>query len=79
MIKEFESDRWRKYTENYAFNNNNYMRPYYCKYLLKKWNAENPNNKISELTIFFMKEVSLPDYKTKPLEKNVVCNCNILE
>ncbi len=79
VVSEFESDRWRKYSENYVFNNNNYMRPYYCKYLLKKWNIENPNNKISELTIYFMKEITLPNYKTKPIEKNVVCNCNITE
>jgi hypothetical protein len=79
VVEEFESDRWRKYSENYVFNNNNYMRPYYCKYLLKKWNAENPTNQISELTIYFMKEITLPDYNTKPIEKNVVCNCNITE
>lgn len=79
LVSEFESDRWRKYSENYAFKNNNYMRPYYCHYLLKKWNLENPGNKISELTIYFMKEISLPDYKTKPIEKNVVCNCHINE
>jgi hypothetical protein len=79
LVSEFESDRWRKYSENYAFKNNNYMRPYYCHYLLKKWNFENPGNKISELTIYFMKEISLPDYKTKPIEKNVVCNCHINE
>jgi hypothetical protein len=79
LIAEFESDRWRKYSENYAFKNNNYMRPFYCNYLLKKWNLENPENKISELTIYFMKEISLPDYKTKPIEKNVVCNCNTMD
>ena len=79
VVSEFESDRWRKYSENYVFNNNNYMRPYYCNYLLKKWNTENPFNQISELTIYFMKEISLPDYKTKPIEKNVVCNCNTTE
>jgi hypothetical protein len=79
IVAEFESDRWRKYSENYVFNNNNYMRPYYCKYLLKKWNTENPTNQISELTIYFMKEITLPDYNTKPIEKNIVCNCNITE
>lgn len=76
IVSEFESDRWRKYSENYVFNNNNYLRPYYCKYLLKKWNKEHPENKISELNIFFMKEVSLPDYKTKPIEKLALCNCH---
>jgi hypothetical protein len=79
VVSEFESDRWRKYSENYAFKNNNYIRPFYCDYLLKKWNLEHPTNKISELTIYFMKEISLPNYKTKPLEKNAVCNCNTID
>ena len=35
-VSEFESDRWRKFQENYTFNNNNYMRPFYCKYLINK-------------------------------------------
>lgn len=74
-VTEFESDRWRKFQENYTFNNNNYMRPYYCKYLLNKWNKEHPDNHISDLTIFFMKETSLPDYKTQPIVKTAVCNC----
>ncbi|MES2133622.1 MAG: hypothetical protein V4506_14835 [Bacteroidota bacterium] len=75
IVSEFESDRWRKFGENYLFNNNNYMRPYFCKYLLRNWNNKHPENHISDLTIFFMKEESLPDYKTKPLEKTALCNC----
>jgi hypothetical protein len=74
-VCEFESDRWRKFQENYTFNNNNYMRPFYCKYLLNKWNKEHPDNPIIDLTIFFMKETSLPDYQTKPIVKTAVCNC----
>ncbi len=75
IVAEYESDRWRKFSENYIFNNNNYMRPYYCKYLINKWNKEHPETHVTDLTIFFMKEVSLPDYKTKPLEKAALCNC----
>jgi hypothetical protein len=74
-VCEFESDRWRKFQENYTFNNNNYMRPYYCKYLLNKWNNEHPDQPILDLTIFFMKETSLPNYKTEAIVKTAVCNC----
>lgn len=74
-VTEFESDRWRKFQENYTFNNNNYMRPFYCKYLINKWNKEHPDNYITDLTIFFIKETSLPDYKTMPVTKTAVCNC----
>ena len=75
IINEFESDRWRKFQENYTFNNNNYMRPFYCKYLINKWNKEHPDNNITDLTIFFMKETSVPNYQTKPIKKLAVCNC----
>lgn len=75
IISEFESDRWRKFGENYLFNNNNYMRPYFCSYLIKTWNRQHPEQAVSDLTIFFMKEESLPAYQTKPLEKSALCNC----
>lgn len=74
-VCEFESDRWRKFQENYTFNNNNYMRPFYCKYLLNKWNKEHPDQYILDLTIFFMKETSLPDYKTEAIVKTTICHC----
>jgi hypothetical protein len=76
IVSEFESDRWRKFGENYLFNNNNYMRPYFCNYVLKTWNKQHPDKQVSELAILFMKEESLPDYQTKALEKNALCNCH---
>lgn len=75
IVSEYESDRWRKFGENYLFNYNNYMRPYYCRYMLRKWNEEHPDKYINELSIFYMKEVSLPNYQTKPLEKMALCTC----
>lgn len=76
IVATYPNDRWRKFSENYVFNNNNYMRPYYCRYLLKKWNKAHPDNPVSEVTVFFMKEKSLPDYQTKPIEKLALCNCH---
>ena len=75
IVDEYESDRWRKYGENYTFYTNNHIRPLYCKYLITKWNKEHPNNKVVDLSIFFMQETSLPNYATKPIEKIAVCNC----
>ena len=75
IVSEFESDRWRKFGENYLFNNNNYMRPYFCKYLIRSWNRQHPEDPVTDLSILFMKEESLPNYQTKPLQKNALCNC----
>jgi len=76
LVAEHESDRWRKFEENYTSINNNFMRPHYCKYLLNKWNHEHPEKQITDLTIYFMQETSLPDYQTKPLKKIVACDCH---
>ena len=75
VVCEYESDRWRKYFENYIFTQNNYIRPYFCSYYIKKWNREHPNNQLSELIIYYMKEVSLPYYQTEPIKKEVLCDC----
>ena len=67
VINEFDSDRWRKFQENYTFNNNNYMRPFYCKYLINTWNKKHPKDTISDLTIFFYernKSAGLPNQTT---------------
>jgi hypothetical protein len=62
-VSLFKNDRWRKYTENYLFVSNNYMRPYYCNFLIDHWNIEHPNNKIKDLKVVYMKEVTQPNYK----------------
>ena len=35
--KMYPTDRWRKFAENYEKNTTNFMRPYYCKYLIREW------------------------------------------
>ena len=75
IVKMFESDRWRKLAENFEKREFNFMKPYYCRYLIKKWNKEHPDNKMGSLNILFMKEESLPDYKTKPVVEENKCLC----
>ncbi|MBK7666586.1 MAG: hypothetical protein IPJ32_04120, partial [Sphingobacteriaceae bacterium] len=73
--KMYPSDRWRKFAENYEKNDYNFMRPYYCKYLIREWNKKHPENKISGLNIIFLLEESLPDYKTAPIKEQNTCLC----
>jgi hypothetical protein len=76
VVSLFKNDRWRKYSENYLFAPNAYMRPYYCHYLLRRWNETHTGQeKIDELSIVYMKETTLPNYKTKPLQREVLCHC----
>lgn len=73
--KMYPTDRWRKFAENYEKNDFNFMRPYYCKYLIKEWNKKHPDNRIEGLNIIFLAEESLPDYKTKPIKQQNTCLC----
>lgn len=70
-----KNDRWRKYSENYLFISNDWMRGYYCNYLLRRWH-ENPRNpRLQQLDVVYMKEVTLPNYKVKPPTREVLCSC----
>jgi hypothetical protein len=75
VSEPFTEDRWRKYSENFLFINNSHLRPYYCSYLLKKWNSSNSNDSIESLKIIYMKEVSLPEYKVLGPKREVLCEC----
>jgi hypothetical protein len=74
----FRDDRWRKYHENILFANNNHYRLYYCAYLTNEWNRQqtDPDNRIPNLQIIYMKEVTLPHYQESPPVKEVLFDCN---
>jgi hypothetical protein len=72
----FKNDRWRKYSENVLMIHYNFLRPYYCSYMINRWNSEHEEN-ISKLDIIYMKEVTLPGYKTEPVKKEILCSCEL--
>jgi hypothetical protein len=75
IVSLFKNDRWRKYSENYLFVDNAWMRPYYCNYLLRIWH-ENPDHPpLRHLSIVYMKEVSLPNYQVPKPTREVLCDC----
>lgn len=63
VVTLFRNDRWRKFSENYLFVSNAYLRPYYCNFILKQWNQEHPENKVDTLRVVYMKEVSGAGYQ----------------
>lgn len=63
VVSMFTSDRWRKFSENYLFISNSYMRPYYAGMMMRRWNEEHPDKKIKKLEVIYMKEVTAPDYQ----------------
>lgn len=76
----FKDDRWRKYHENILFVNNNHYRLYYCAYLTNQWNRrqKDPGNRIPNLQIIYMKEVTQPDYRPSTPVKELLFECNTI-
>ena len=70
----FREDRWRKYSENILLISNSHFRPYYCSYLLNRWNDQS-TPRIKSLQIIYMKEISLPGYMIQDPSKEILCEC----
>ena len=77
VVSLFKNDRWRKYSENYLFVQNAWMRPYYCNYLLRIWHQTPAHPPLRHLSVVYMKEVSLPDYKQSVPTREVLCECEL--
>lgn len=77
VVSLFKNDRWRKYSENYLFVSNGYMRPYYCNYWLRIWHENPANPRLRRLDVVYMKEVSLPNYKVAKPVREVLCSCEL--
>lgn len=75
IVSLFRNDRWRKYSENYLFIDNMWMRPYYCNYLLRIWQQHPTHAPLRHLAVVYMKEVSQPNYRVPPATREVLCDC----
>jgi hypothetical protein len=75
VVAMFKNDRWRKYSENFIFVSNSFMRGYFCNYYIRKWNEANPDRPVSHLSILYFTELTLPDYKYSIPKKDVLCSC----
>jgi hypothetical protein len=75
VVALFRNDRWRKYSENYLFIDNAWLRPYYCNYQLRIWHDDPRHPPLRQLAVVYMKEVSLPDYRYSRPRREVLCEC----
>jgi hypothetical protein len=72
----YKNDRWRKYSEGILMISNAHFRPFYCSFLLNRWNRDHPNKKINSLEIIYMKEISLANYASNKPTKEKLCTCS---
>lgn len=77
IVSMFKNDRWRKYSENFIFPENEFMRGYFCNYYSRIWNEKHPENQISSLKVIYMEEMTLPDYKYSLPQKRVLWECGL--
>ena len=75
IVKQYDSDRWRKLAENMQDDRYTFLRPLFCKYILQNWNKKHPEKKIMTLDLYFMEKRSLPNYKSTPIEKKLFSVC----
>ncbi len=76
IVKMYKSDRWRKLAENMQKDDFTFLRPQYCRYIIKKWNEEHPNKQMNMLNLYYMEKINLAAYKTSEVKKNLFCVCN---
>jgi hypothetical protein len=76
IVNMYKSDRWRKLAENLQNDTYTFLRPLYCKYVLRTWNKDHPEKKIQTLNLYFMEKESLPDYKTTEITKKLYSLCD---
>jgi hypothetical protein len=76
VVKMYKSDRWRKLAENMQSDNYTFLRPQYCRFILREWNKKHPEKKMLMLNFYFMEKINLADYKTSEVKKNLFCVCN---
>jgi hypothetical protein len=74
----YKNDRWRKYSEGMLLISNSHFRPFYCSFLLKDWNRNNPAKKIRYLEIIYMKEISKANYEPIKPKRELLCNCSLM-
>ena len=75
IVAMYSSDRWRKYYEYNLFVSFSFLRPPHCRWALNTWNKKHPTQKVQELNVVYMKEVTLPDYKVDGPKREVLCTC----
>ncbi|MFN6037934.1 MAG: hypothetical protein ACK452_05660, partial [Bacteroidota bacterium] len=74
IIALFQDDRWRKFGEVWPREPDK-VKKEFCRYLKNKWNTNNPNRRIANLNIVYMKEITKKNYIPSTPERTVVCDC----
>ena len=77
VVSLFKNDRRRKYSENFIFQENEFIRGYFCNYAARIWNEKHPKNQVISLKVIYMEEMTLPNYQYAVPQKKVLWQCDL--
>jgi hypothetical protein len=77
IVSMFKNDRWRKYSENFIFAENEVIRGYFCSYYTRVWNEKHPQDQINSLQVIYMEEMTLPGYRYSLPKKTILWQCDL--
>lgn len=73
VVYDYPSDRWRKFHMNLSREPYKGARKPYAEYLCWDWNRRHPyDEKLDGLDIYYMLELTLPDYATQPVRARLL-------
>jgi hypothetical protein len=75
IVYMFKNDRWRKYSEHFIMSQTSFMRGYFCNYYKRIWNESHSDSQIVKMNIYYMGELTLPNYEYSLPKKEMLCNC----
>jgi hypothetical protein len=76
VVRMYKTDRWRKLAENMQRESFTFLRPLYCRYIIKKWNKDHPEKQLVTLNLKYMQKESLPGYRTTPVTEVLFSVCD---
>lgn len=66
--------RWRSYMSNLLHEEFSHLRPYYCEYFCRQWNARHRGQEeVETAELYFFLERTLPDYEPPKVQKMLLC------
>lgn len=77
-VKQYKNAKWRKLGENVIRDKNRKMRQPLCRYLLKTFNSKHGQMPIDKLEIFYLREMTLPNYQIAKSDTGRICSCALI-
>ncbi len=74
ITDDFPNDRWRRYVMHLRDGGSIGHLPYYLTYLCRRWNEAHlgTDRMVQSVEAYFMEEYTLPNGKTRPVEKRLL-------